>query len=71
MYLMHLPVLIVLHRGVAHWHASAAAKFGVLCVTAIALLLASYHVFVRRTVIGRVLHGPVGSRHTGRVPNVR
>ncbi|MGQ0847161.1 MAG: acyltransferase family protein [Sporichthyaceae bacterium] len=73
MYLMHLPLLLVVHRLVAEWDAAALPKFAVLCGTVTVLLLAGYQAFVRHTVIGRVLHGPVSPgapRHTGSAVNV-
>jgi glucans biosynthesis protein C len=58
MYLMHLPLLVALHRGVRHWEVSADVKFAFLCAAVTLLTLASYELFVRHTVLGRVLHGP-------------
>lgn len=58
MYLMHLPLLVAAHRAVRDWDVSAGAKFAFLCSSVTIVLLASYELFVRHTVIGRVLHGP-------------
>ena len=57
MYLMHLPVLIAAHRAVRGWDVPAGVKFAFLCSTVTLLLLASYELCVRHTVIGRALHG--------------
>lgn len=57
-YLMHLPLLIGMHRLIHTWDAPASLKFAVLCISVTAVLLASYQTLIRYTVFGRFLHGP-------------
>lgn len=61
-YLIHLPLLIAVHRLIHPWDAPALAKFTLLCVLVTAILLATYQAFIRHTLIGRVLHGPRSRR---------
>ena len=56
-YIMHLPVIFLLQAALItlpwHW----GIKFTLILAGALPVLFASYHVMVRRTVIGRVLNG--------------
>ena len=59
-YLVHLPIVGLLHVALlrAPWH--AAVKFAIVVAAAVAITLLSYHVLVRGTVIGRLLAGRSG-----------
>jgi peptidoglycan/LPS O-acetylase OafA/YrhL len=61
-YIMHIPVIFLLQAALITlpWHWSV--KFTVIMAVALPLLFASYHVMVRRTVIGKVLNGRRGDR---------
>ena len=56
-YIMHLPLVFLLQAALItlpwHWR----IKFMVIMAVALPVLFASYHVMVRRTVIGKVLNG--------------
>ncbi|PWF55316.1 acyltransferase family protein [Massilia glaciei] len=56
-YLVHLPLVVLLQGMVAQlaWHWSA--KFAVILAAAFPLMLGSYSLFVRRTVVGAILNG--------------
>ncbi len=56
-YIAHLPVVFLLQAALVTlpWHWSA--KFMLIMAVALPVLFASYHVMVRRTVIGKVLNG--------------
>ncbi|MGQ3054423.1 MAG: ATP-binding cassette domain-containing protein [Roseateles sp.] len=55
-YLVHLPVVAALQVWVGHWPLHWGLKYPFIVVTSLALLLASYHVLVRFTVVGKVLN---------------
>lgn len=57
LYLVHLPLVIAGQVLLLRVEMPALAKFAVLMVGCAAILLASYHVLVRRTPIGRLLNG--------------
>ena len=56
-YIAHLPVVFLLQAALVTlpWHWSV--KFMLILAVALPVLFASYHVMVRRTVIGKVLNG--------------
>ena len=56
-YIAHLPVVFLLQAALITlpWHWSV--KFMVIMAVALPVLFASYHVTVRRTMIGKVLNG--------------
>src|SRR5690606_27332646 len=56
-YLIHLPVVILLQAVSAQIAAPWFVKFPALLFVAMAIMLLSYHLLVRYTVIGRVLNG--------------
>lgn len=56
-YLVHLPVVFALQELMSDWPLHWSVKFPLLLAFATALLLASYHYFVRRTAIGQWLNG--------------
>jgi ABC-type multidrug transport system ATPase subunit/peptidoglycan/LPS O-acetylase OafA/YrhL len=57
LYLLHLPLVFALAQTMSEWPLHWSAKFPLLLAVATALLLASYHYFVRSTYIGEVLNG--------------
>ncbi|MFG6412626.1 ATP-binding cassette domain-containing protein [Roseateles sp. DC23W] len=61
-YLVHLPVVAALQVWVGHWPLHWALKFPFIVATSLALLLLSYHLLVRSTVIGKLLNGKVYPR---------
>ncbi len=57
MYLAHLPVVFALQMIVLDWPLHWSVKFvGIVAVT-VSILLLTYHLFVRNTIIGQVLNG--------------
>ncbi len=58
LYLAHLPLIIVLQAIVRTWQIPVAVKFVLVCSVTTALLLASYQLMVRYTLIGTLLNGP-------------
>lgn len=58
MYVVHLPLVVAGQMLMVNLTMNVHLKFTLLCATAIALLLASYQLGVRYTVIGAVLNGP-------------
>ncbi|QKW32029.1 acyltransferase family protein [Nocardiopsis flavescens] len=58
MYLMHLPLLVAIEIPLAGLDWPVAAKLLLNWVVTTALLLGSYQLLVRRTVLGRWLNGP-------------
>lgn len=57
MYLAHLPVVFALQLAVLQWQLHWSIKFPMIVGTAIGILLLSYHVCVRSTIVGQVLGG--------------
>jgi len=58
LYLAHVPLVIWAQMLVRDWQMSAVVKCSLICVAASAFLLVLYQVFVRYTLIGRMLNGP-------------
>ena len=58
MYLMHLPLVIVGQWLVLGWPIHYHLKFLLVCAGVTALVLATYQLGVRYTIIGRTLNGP-------------
>src|SRR3970282_87335 len=56
MYLAHLPVVFALQMMVLDWPVHWSIKFPLIVGVAVALLLSSYHYFVRPTYIGEILN---------------
>jgi glucans biosynthesis protein C len=56
-YLVHLPVVLWLQIALVPWNAPALIKVAIVCVGTFAITLATYRVFVRYTVLGKVLNG--------------
>jgi fucose 4-O-acetylase-like acetyltransferase len=56
-YLAHLPVVFALQLAVLKWPLHWSVKFPLVVSVALAVLLLSYHVCVRRTAVGRLLRG--------------
>jgi glucan biosynthesis protein C len=57
MYLAHLPLVIVLQIVVADWPGGALAKFLLVNVLTVLVLLVTYHYGVRYTWVGAMLNG--------------
>ena len=56
-YLVHLPLVMALQVVMARFHLPALIEFMLLLAVAFALMLASYHLFVRFSFIGATLNG--------------
>ncbi len=57
LYIVHLPLLFLLEIPMATWEAPWLVKFALLNAVAFAILLSSYHFFVRSSIIGKTLNG--------------
>ena len=57
LYLWHLPLIVFAQRLVLAWPMNAHLKFLLICVTVTAILLATYQLGVRYTLIGTMLNG--------------
>jgi glucan biosynthesis protein C len=68
LYLAHLPVVFALQLTVRSWPLHWSLKFPLVVLAAVALLLASYHYFVRFTWLGRLLNGRTHERAAARTP---
>lgn len=58
-YLAHLPLVICGQALLFDVEMPTFAKFAALIAGCVAVLLVSYHLLVRRTVVGRLLNGPL------------
>ena len=56
-YLVHIPFLVALQSSLGETSLHPGLRFAIAALGAFALSLASYAVFVRRTPVGRFLHG--------------
>jgi ABC-type multidrug transport system ATPase subunit len=68
MYLAHLPVVFALQLTVLDWPLHWSIKFPLIVGAAVALLLLSYHYFVRNTYIGEILNGRKYKRQPSAAP---
>lgn len=57
MYLIHLPVLYVIEIPMSAWQAHWIVKLAILNLSCFAILLLSYQLFVRHSIIGVCLNG--------------
>ena len=57
MYLIHLPLVVALQAIILPFPVSAPVKFSLLMLTSLLLLLISYQMLVRNTLIGVLLNG--------------
>ena len=57
LYLWHLPLVVFAQRLVLSWPVSAHLKLALICAAVTAVLLVSYQLGVRYTVIGTMLNG--------------
>lgn len=57
MYIIHLPIVTALQILVSRWLLPAELKYLLILAVSIPLMLASYHVMVRFSVIGALLNG--------------
>ncbi|WP_457390535.1 ATP-binding cassette domain-containing protein [Roseateles sp. P5_E1] len=62
-YLVHLPLVCALQVWVGDWPLHWGAKYPLVLLGSLAVLLLSYHWLVRSTVIGKVLNGRAYPRH--------
>ncbi len=67
LYLVHLPIVFGLQVLVMDWPLHWAVKFPLILAVTLAVTLASYHAFVRRTLLGEILNGSRRAKGT-RVP---
>jgi len=67
LYLIHMPIVMALQLSVSQLDWPWPAKFATILMVAIPVMLASYQLLVRGTVIGRVLNG---RRITGKEPQM-
>ena len=58
LYLVHLPLIIVLHAMIRTWELPAFVKLILVCSITSGLLLVNYQLCVRYTPIGTLLNGP-------------
>jgi peptidoglycan/LPS O-acetylase OafA/YrhL len=58
LYVTHLPFVVAAQAVVQNWPLPASVKFSLICIVTFAFLLTTYQVFVRYTLIGRMLNGP-------------
>ncbi|MFN3192352.1 MAG: acyltransferase family protein [Aureliella sp.] len=58
LYLTHLPLVLLAQYWVRDWDMSPLFKFVGVTVAVTTVLLGSYQLCVRHTLVGRVLHGP-------------
>ena len=58
MYIVHLPLVVALNWCLYPRPAPALVKFTLVCLAAFAIMLGTYHLFVRYTWIGVLLNGP-------------
>lgn len=57
LYIIHLPLVVALQAVVAKWPLPAELKLVLVVVVGTALMLGTYHLFVRSTWIGALLNG--------------
>ena len=57
LYLMHQPLLYVLQTWVSEWPLPAEVKFLFVCSLTFAILIVSYELLVRYTIVGTILNG--------------
>ena len=58
LYLGHLPLVLGGQALVVSWTISVHLKFALICLVVTGILLATYHLGVRYTPVGRILNGP-------------
>ena len=61
-YIVHLPIVVALQVAVAQWPLHWSLKYTFVLAASLAILIASYHLFVRFTFIGQLLNGRKYSR---------
>lgn len=57
MYIMHMPIVVALQALMMQWQLHWSIKYALILVVTFAVLLATYHYWVRPTKIGEVLNG--------------
>ena len=58
LYICHMPLVVGGQMLLADWAVSVHLKFLLICAAVFAILLVSYQLIVRNTLIGRTLNGP-------------
>lgn len=61
-YLLHLPLTIIIPGLIADWNLPGTVKFLFVTTISLGICLATYHYFVRSTIIGKFLNGRKYSR---------
>jgi peptidoglycan/LPS O-acetylase OafA/YrhL len=61
-YLLHLPLTIIIPGLIADWNLPGTMKFLLVTTISLGICLATYHYFVRSTIIGQFLNGRKYSR---------
>lgn len=56
-YLLHIPLVPFFQIWMSQWEVSGFFKFALLNAISFSLLIATYHYFVRSTVVGKLLNG--------------
>ncbi len=62
LYLIHVPLIIGCQWFLYYWPLPALVKFLIILIIIIPMMLVSYKLFVRNTIIGRILNGKNPSR---------
>lgn len=63
-YLIHMPIVVVLQGWVSTMDLHWMTKFVIIVGVSMPVMLASYHLLVRRTIIGEILNGKRAPRPT-------
>lgn len=58
LYLIHLPIIMAMQVWMLDWSWPAYAKYAFILGTSIPVMLLSYQIMVRHTIIGNLLNGP-------------
>lgn len=61
-YLVHFPVVLALQALIMNWRAHWLGKFLIVLVATVIVTMSSYHLLVRSTSLGRLLHGRRAAR---------
>lgn len=67
MYVMHMPIVLALQILVLDWPIHWSFKYALILIVTFAVLLVTYHYWVRSTFIGAALNGRRYARNVGKV----